>query len=358
MGNINTSIHSMKPLKRLGWLLCMISILSCSSSTIDTEGKPNHHTATGFQNYPPIPAASSKGVLFFLRRVWGSIFHPEIPSDHHLSEKEAITMLNNLKGKNTLTWLGQSTYLLRINGKTILTDPFLTNRASPLSFVGGVTRYVPAGIQIKNLPPIDIILVSHNHYDHLDKRTIDSLPDKEKIHVGVPLGLGDYFLKSGYKKVHELDWEESTAIGDIQITSLPAVHDSRRGVGDKDKTLWCSWAIISSFGKYYFAGDTGYSTVFQDIGQKYKSFNLAMLPIGAYEPRELMWMSHVNPEEAIKIGMDINANVLVAGHWGTIELSDEPPWEPPKRFRTAAKSVGIDQERIWIMKIGESRIIP
>ena len=322
------------------------------------ERKPNHHTTTGFCNYPSVPAASSKGALFYLRRIWGSAFHPEVPSNHRLSEKEAITLMNKLKGKNSLTWLGQSTFLFRINGITLLTDPFLTNRASPFSFVGGVTRYVPAGIQIKNLPPIDIVLVSHNHYDHLDRRTIDALPNKEKIHIGVPLGLKKFFLESGYKKIYELDWEESATIGDIQIISLPAVHDSRRGLGDKDKTLWCSWAILSSFGKYYFAGDTGYSSVFQNICKQYKSFNLAILPIGAYEPRELMWMSHVNPEEAIQIGMDINANVLVAGHWGTIEMADEPPWEPPKRFRKAAESVGIEKDRIWIMKIGGSRILP
>lgn len=222
----------------------------------------------------------------------------------------------------------------------------------------GVTRYAPSGIQIENLPPIDIILISHNHYDHLDKHTIDTLPNKEKIHVGVPLGLKEFFLESGYKKVHELDWEKSEMIGDIQIISLSAVHDSGRSLSDKDKTLWCSWAIVSDTDKYYFGGDTGYSPIFKSIGKKYKSFNMAILPIGAYEPRKLMWMSHVNPEEAVEMGRDINANVLVAGHWGTIELSEEPPWEPPKRFRKAAKSAGIAQERIWVMKIGETRVLP
>jgi N-acyl-phosphatidylethanolamine-hydrolysing phospholipase D len=358
MGNFNSSIFSVRSLKKLGKLFCVFSILSCSYSTISSAGKSNHHTTTGFRNFPPVPSASSKRALFYLRRMWGSIFHPKVPLNHRLSEEKAINILNNLKEKNTLTWLGQSTFLLRINGKTILTDPFLTNRASPLAFIGGVTRYVPAGISIENLPPIDIILVSHNHYDHLDKRTIDALPDKQKIHIGVPLGLKKFFLKSGYIKIHELDWGESATIDEIQITALPAVHDSRRGIDDKDKTLWCSWGIISAFGKYYFAGDTGYSSIFQNIVEQYKSFNLAILPIGAYEPRELMWMSHVNPEEAIQIGMDINANVLVAGHWGTIEMSDEPHWEPPKRFSKAAESVGIDKDRIWIMKIGESRILP
>ena len=346
--------------KKMGVLLCLLLLLNCSSfSKIPLEkANPLHHTETGFRNYPYVPTASDKDILFFLRRIWGSAFHPKIPDEYLLPENEAIAHLNSLKEKNTLTWLGHSTFLLRINGKNILTDPFLTERASPFAYIGGVTRYVSTGIKIENLPSIDIIIVSHNHYDHLDEQTIDALPNKENIHVVVPLGLKAFFSERGYKNIYELDWEETTSISNIKITALPAVHDSGRGLDDEDQTLWCSWAITSGFEKYFFGGDTGYSSVFKNIAKKYKSFNLAILPIGCYEPRELLWMSHANPEEAIEIGRDINATILVAGHWGTIELSDEPHEEPPIRFRKAAKSAGISQDRIWIMKIGESRIIP
>lgn len=339
-------------------LLFCWAIVSCSAQVVRPENMPEHHTAEGFRNYPFVPTSSSKGPLFVFRRIWGSAFHPDVPDDHVMSEQEAIDQLTSLKDMNTITWLGQSTFLLRIDGQTILTDPFLTNRASPVSFLGGVTRYTQPGINIENLPPIDIIIVSHNHYDHLDFHTINSLPNKLETKVAVPLGVGSIFLNSGYKDVHELDWNDKVNFGGIHLASLPAVHDSGRWLIDKDKSLWCSWAILTSTGKYYFGGDTAYSSVFKGVGEEYQSFDLAILPIGAYEPNSLMWMSHVTPEEAVKVGLDINASILVAGHWGTIELSDEPHWEPPKRFMAAAKKVGMDDEKAWVMKIGETRVLP
>lgn len=313
----------------------------------------------GFRNYPLASNTSSYGNFsFFLRRFWGSLFPPEIPSDHIMSEETAINQLNSLKNKNTLTWLGHSTFLIRLNGKTILTDPFLTERASPVAWAGP-ERFVPPGISIEKLPVIDIILVSHNHYDHLDKKTIESLPGKKNIHVVVPLGLKIFFTQRGYTNVRELDWGENTWVDNIQMTSLPAVHFSGRGIGNRNKTLWCSWAIVTSSGKYYFAGDTAYSsTIFRDIGEKYKSFNLAIVPIGAYEPQYLMKAFHTTPEEAIKIGIDVRADFMVGSHWGTIELSDEPHWEPPQRFKAHAGKVGIHQEQIWVMKTGETRVLP
>ena len=312
-----------------------------------------------FRNYPPTPGPSSYGSFsFFLRRFRGSLFLPEIPPGHVLPEEKAIALLNLLKKENTLTWLGQSTFLIRLEGKTILTDPFLTERASPLTW-GGPRRFVPPGISLKKLPAIDIIIVSHNHYDHLDKTTVENLSGKEKIHVVVPLGLKIFFTQRGYTDVRELGWGKNTSVDNIQINSLPAVHFSGRGIGDRNKTLWCSWAIRFSSGKYYFAGDTAYSsTIFQDIGREFKSFDLAIIPIGAYEPQEMMKAFHATPVEAIKIGMDIRAKVMVGSHWGTIELSDEPHWEPPRRFEEHAAKIGIPREQIWIMKIGETRILP
>jgi L-ascorbate metabolism protein UlaG (beta-lactamase superfamily) len=322
------------------------------------EGKPGHHTTKGFQNYPTVSAPVSKGFLFYMRRVLDSFFLPEVPNEHFLSEKEAIANFKLLEDKNTITWLGHSTFLLRIDGITILTDPFLTEFASPVSF-GGARRFIPPGITIDNLPPIDIILVSHNHYDHLDLRTIEQLEKKEKIIVFVPLGLKKYFSSRGYKTVHELDWEDSFSVNNLRLVALPAVHFSGRGFNDKNKTLWCSWAILTSTGNYFFSGDTGYSPlIFRAIGKKYKSFALSILPIGAYEPRKLQWTSHAIPEETVGIGLDLNAKVLVASHWGTIKLSDEPLWEPPERFRKAAISGDLEIENIWIMKIGETRILP
>jgi len=172
------------------------------------------------------------------------------------------------------------------------------------------------------------------------------------------LGLKPFFVERGYSNVTELDWGKSISIDGVELTSLPAVHDSARSTDDHNQTLWASWAIESSENRIIFIGDTGYSdTIFGEIGKEYSSFDYAILPIGAYEPRELMWMSHVTPEEAIAIGHDVHANTLIASHWGTVSsLSDEPTWEPPKRFIEAGLNKHFSEEALWVMKIGETRL--
>lgn len=324
------------------------------------ETKPKHHASAGFRNYPHEPnkqASSSLGIVFFLRRFRGSFFPDEVPSDHIVSEKEALRQLDTLKEMDTVTWLGQSTFLIRIDGKTILTDPFLTDNAFPLARVGP-KRFVPPGIEIKNLPSIDILLISHDHHDHLDPKTIKALSNKEKMVVFVPLGLKEFFQERGYKTIHELDWFQTVALDGFTLTALPAVHNSGRGLNDKNKTLWCSWALRDRSLNLYFAGDTAYSSrIFKEIGKAYGPFDAALLPIGAYEPRDFMIAYHATPEEAVQIGIDLNAKTLIAMHWGTIDLSDEPYWEPPQRFIAAANKAGIPEQDVWRMKIGETRVL-
>jgi L-ascorbate metabolism protein UlaG (beta-lactamase superfamily) len=314
-----------------------------------------HHTKTGFQNHPFLETAAAKGFFFYVRRVYGSVFTPDIPEGHSLSTEESVLLLNSIKG-DKISWLGHANFLINISGVTILTDPFLTEFASPVSWAGP-RRFVEPGITIKNLPDIDVVLVSHSHYDHLDDQTIRSLKNKQKIHVVVPLGLKSFFVERGYDMVTELDWGESVNIDAIKITSQPAVHDSARNIKDHNQTLWSSWVIESAEKRVLFVGDTGYSqTVYSDIGEQYGSFDYAIVPIGAYEPRKLMWMSHVTPEEAIFIGMDVRAKKLIASHWGTVSsLSDEPPFEPPIRFNKAGVDNGFYDQDIWVMKVGETR---
>lgn len=324
------------------------------------ETKPKHHTSAGFRNYPHEPnkqTSSSPGIGFILRRFRGSFFPPEVPSDHAVPEKEALRRLDTLKAQDTVTWLGQSAFLIRIDGKTILTDPFLTENAFPLVW-GGPKRFVPPGIEINNLPPIDILLISHDHHDHLDPKTIKALPNKEKIAVIVPLGLKRFFEERGYKTIHELDWFQAVTIDGSTITALPAVHNSGRGLNDKNKTLWSSWALRNTSLNLYFTGDTAYSSrAFKEIGDGYGPFDAAFQPIGAYEPRDFMIAYHATPEEAVQIGIAINAKALIAMHWGTIDLSDEPYWEPPQRFTDAANKAGIPEQNVWRMKIGETRVL-
>lgn len=334
----------------------MLFSMGCLSTPGDwLEGKPKHHTTKGFRNYPEISEGVHRSLGFYFRRTMDAFFLPDIPSSHYLPEEEAVDRLYELMSHNTITWLGQSSFLIRINGLVILTDPYLTAIAGPSK---GSRRFIPPGLSIPRLPPIDAIVVSHDHYDHLDAKTVKMLPNKEDITVFAPLGVAGFFRKRGYTRIHELDWNESVRFHNLSFTALPAVHHSGRWPGRDYKTLWCSWAIVCPEGAYYFAGDTGYSHHhFKRIHDNLGSFDLAMIPIGAYQPKQFQ-KYHVTPEQAVDIGLDLDVSVFVAMHWGTVKLSDEPIWEPPQRFKDKALSVGIPADRIWIMRIGETRILP
>ncbi len=348
-------------LKNAGFLFFIMLMTGCSLSAPAekwAEGRPKHHTPNGFRNYPVIPELSPLGAAFYFRRVMDAFNLPDVPRDHYLSENDSIDQFRQVNGQNSITWLGHATFLIRLDGMTILTDPFLTEYASPFWYFGS-RRYVPPGIRLENLPPVDMIVVSHNHFDHLDIGTINALKGKEKIQVFVPLGLKPIFEDQGYTNIKELDWNERFLYEGIQLTALPAVHFSGRGLNDKNKTLWCSWSISSPSGKLFFAGDTAYSpTIFKTIGKENGPYDLALVSIGAYKTRKSGPASHLTPEEAVKVALETKSNAAVAMHWGTIRLSDEPIWEPPVRFKKAAKENNLSSDCTWVMKIGETRLIP
>ncbi len=346
------------------FILGLTILMGCASESLEysreksSDNKPKHHTASGYQNHPFVKTAASKGMFFYIRRAWDSLLVPDIPDGHELPELESIQLLNSIEN-DRITWLGHASFLIKTDDVTILTDPFLSQHASPVSWVGP-RRFVALPIPINKLPSIDIMIVSHNHYDHLDDETVSNLKNKDNIQVVVPLGLKPFFTERGYIKVTELDWGQSVFVKGIQLTAEPSVHDSARSVFDKDKTLWASWVIKSSQNRFLFIGDTAYSdTIFSDMGTKYGFFDYAILPIGAYEPRELLWMSHTTPEEAVSIGTEVRAKTLIASHWGTISsLSDEPIFEPPIRFKKYAYENGFQDENLWIMKVGETKPTP
>jgi N-acyl-phosphatidylethanolamine-hydrolysing phospholipase D len=343
--------------------LVLVALVACSSTSsefsreISLDNKPKHHTSSGYQNDPFIETSSSKGSFFYIRRAWDSIFVPKTPVGHVLTESESIKLLNSISS-DRVTWLGHASFLIKTSGVVILTDPFLSKFASPVSWAGP-KRFVDLPIPINKLPPIDIVIVSHNHYDHLDDKTVRKLANKHNIHVVVPLGLKSFFTERGYSKVTELDWGQSVSVEGIAITAESAVHDSARSTSDRNKTLWASWVIESSKKRILFIGDTAYSeTIFNLVGDKYDSFDFAILPIGAYEPRELLWMSHITPEEAVSIGIDVRAKTLIASHWGTVSsLSDEPIFEPPVRFKRAGRDNGFSDKDLWTMKVGETKTL-
>lgn len=193
----------------------------------------------------------------------------------------------------------------------------------------------------EDLPPIDVVVVSHNHYDHLDLRTLERLPGKGSTQLVVPTGVGALVRDLGFAQVHELHWGESLQVGAVRIASTPAIHFSGRGLFDRDATLWAGYVFEAQQQRVFFAGDTAYHpTAFKTLRERIGPVDVALLPIGAYAPRQMMAHVHVDPEEA------------VAMHWGTIVLSTEPPFEPPKRFRAAGRAAGLQEEALWVMAIG------
>jgi L-ascorbate metabolism protein UlaG (beta-lactamase superfamily) len=301
---------------------------------------------------PPQTAGLREFAPFFLRRALDR--PPPLPAGYVVPEHEAREALAR-GGSESLTWLGHASFLIRTAGRTVLTDPFLSERAGPVAGLGP-KRFVPPGIPVDLLPKIDVLLISHNHYDHLDARTVESLSSKERITVVVPSGLRSFFLRRGYTDVRELAWGAHAALGDLSVTALPAIHFSSRTLFDRNATLWASYSIVSPSLRVFFAGDTGYGPVHRETGLDHGPFDLALLPIGAYEPEPIMRPVHCNPEEAVRLGADVRGKTLVAMHWGTVRLTDEPPFEPPGRFLAAGRAAGFDERDLWVMKIGETRI--
>jgi L-ascorbate metabolism protein UlaG (beta-lactamase superfamily) len=292
---------------------------------------------------------------FWLRR-FGDAQEPTLPEGHVLPADAVAAGLHRQRTADSLTWLGHASFLVRLDGRTILTDPFLSSHASPVPPFGP-ERFAPPALTAAQLPPIDLLLLSHNHYDHLDLLTIEALSARERIQAIVPLRLGHYFASRGFGSVHELDWHDEVAVAGLTVTALPAIHFSKRTPFDRNRTLWAGYAVHSSRRRIYFAGDTGYGPVFQALGRNARPFDLALLPIGAYEPQLLMKAVHVDPEEAVQLAQELHAERIVAMHWGTIQLTDEPPFEPPERFRAAARAAGYRDDDAWVMRIGETRTI-
>jgi N-acyl-phosphatidylethanolamine-hydrolysing phospholipase D len=307
-----------------------------------------------FRNPPgslPQTAGLPEFAPFFLRRALGR--PPRVPPDHVVPEREALEALARA-GPESLTWLGHASFLIRTAGQALLTDPYLSDRAGPVAGLGP-KRFAPPGLPIHRLPKIDALVISHNHYDHLDARTVEDLASKERMTVIVPSGLGSFFSKRGYRDVRETRWGDAVALPGLTVTALPAIHFSSRTPFDRNATLWASYAIVSASLRLFFAGDTGYGPVHRETGASHGPFDLALLPIGAYEPASIMRPVHCTPEEAVRLGADLRARTLVAMHWGTVQLTDEPPFEPPGRFIAAGKAAGLDERNLWVMKIGETR---
>ena len=295
-------------------------------------------------------------VPFALRRL-GRIFRSPSGLPKRIANDGAFLRENAGSGVPTLTWIGHATLLVQLDGVSFLTDPIWSRTASPVPLIGP-SRLLPPGLEIEALPPIDFVLVSHNHYDHLDTRTLRKLAERQpEATFLVPLGNGALLRENGISRVVELDWGQRLQFGEgeVEVWCLPAQHWSKRGLSDDLKALWASWAVIGPEHRFYFGGDTGYFDGFARIGARLGPFDLAAVPIGAYLPPKMMRFMHLNPEEALRAGRDLRARRVVAIHFGTFNLGGEPIGEPPVRFRAGAAEAGYEPEDAWVLDVGETR---
>ncbi|MGZ5592780.1 MAG: MBL fold metallo-hydrolase [Usitatibacter sp.] len=259
----------------------------------------------------------------------------------------------------TATWIGHAAFLVQLAGKNILFDPQFSERASPVQFAGP-KRIVPLPITIEELPRIDVVLVSHNHYDHLDVDSVKKLAAQkpEGPLFIVPLGLKAWFAELGIERVEEHDWWQARDEGPLRITLVPVQHWSKRTLWDANKTLWGGWVVEGGGLRIIHTGDLGYSRDARDIGERLGPFDLALIPIGAYAPRWFMKTMHVDPAEALQVRSDLRARRAIGMHWGTFEnLTDEPLDEPPAELAAKRAAAGLADDEFDVMKVGETRAI-
>lgn len=232
------------------------------------------------------------------------------------------------------TFINHSTVLLQVQGCNILTDPIWSDRASPVSFAGP-KRHRQPGVAFEELPPIHILLISHNHYDHFDTATLRKLCTVHKPVVFCPLGLAVLLRKIGFADIHELDWWQNAGHSEMRMHCMPAQHFSSRTPFDRNRTLWCGWMLETGAGNIYFAGDTGFGSHFEAIRGRFKQIRLALLPIGAYRPEWFMGPIHMTPEQAVQAQRILRAETAIAIHFGTFPLADDGQLEPVERLRSA-----------------------
>ncbi|MFE0735024.1 MBL fold metallo-hydrolase [Streptomyces sp. NPDC058855] len=254
-------------------------------------------------------------------------------------------------GTVAVTWAGHASWVVRVGGLIVLTDPVWSRR-----ILGTPARITPVGVRWEDLPPVDAVVISHNHFDHLDAPTLRRLPRDTPVFV--PAGLGRWFTRRGFVRVTELDWWEAAELGGVRFDFVPAHHWSKRTLLDTCRSLWGGWVLTDRAGhRVYFAGDTGYGHWFAEIGRRHPGIDLALLPIGAYDPR--WWLSdvHTDPEEAVRAHQDLGARRMAPMHWATFVLSSEPVLEPLTRVRAAWERAGLPREDLWDLPVGGSRVL-
>ncbi|WP_460910780.1 MBL fold metallo-hydrolase [Spirosoma areae] len=333
-------------------LLLFCLLLTISACAPRYKGPiTDHFNGKKFFN-PGMPERTAGGVLkWLLNRDKGP--WPQQP-DAFVGARPAT----RIEGDSlVLTFVNHSTFLIQTNGLNILTDPVWSKRVGPTSWLG-IKRKRPPGLRFEELPPIDVVLLSHNHYDHLDLPTIKNLVKAHNPLFITPLGVS-YLPKSvGGRTSRELDWNDTLQINDkLRLTCTQAQHFSNRGLGDRDETLWCGYLLHTSFGVMYFCGDSGYGSHFRRIAEQAGApIKLALLPIGSYRPEWFMAPVHVSPAGAVQAFVDLNALQAVGIHFGTFQQGDDGLAEPANDVRKALREKKVAEERFIIPQEGRPMV--
>ena len=281
------------------------------------------------------------------------------PESNIIKKEKVLLDLNNFQKEDYVAWIGHATFLLKLGETTIITDPVFSKNAGPLFF--GPKRFNEPALKLNEIPRTDIFLLTHNHYDHQDMKTIMRFPYKESK-VLAPLGLKKYFKINRFKDVNEMDWYDQIRINqNLNITFLPSVHWSKRSLTDTNKTLWGSYLIEYKGKKILFSCDTGVGKIYKELGDKYGPIDLTFINIGAYNFYPMASIKdssayHTNPEEALGLAKDLKSKKVIGMHWGTFVLSLEPILEPPLRFKQNAEKFGFKKDDAIIFKIGEFKL--
>lgn len=348
---------------RVAICLACTSLFLASCGTVNPHYDPakSHHSPEGFRNPD---GAHNRGFARFLYWQWHRLWDEETPQHPERVGRVAVDPRRWAQPEPgwRVAWIGHATMLVQVHGVNILTDPIFSERVSPLSWYGP-KRVAPPALPIADLPPIDAVVISHNHYDHLDEATVRTLAGQAggpPVFV-VPLGLERWFAALGIDSVRPLDWWQGTDIvrGDVRvrIDLVPARHWSRRTPWDTNAVLWGGYAIAGAGAQAYFAGDTGYGdgTLFREIGRRYGGFDLAMIPVGCYEPRWFMAYQHVDPGEAVRIHADVGARYSMGMHWGAFRMCDEPVDAPLDDLPAARDKAGLPRDDFELWAVGERR---
>lgn len=323
-----------------------------TDSTIHTPewyDQRHHEAEGGFQNI----WGNDRSTPFFKAFGW-MLSHTfaqrnDVPAQATLLD---VDSLRPAPSNVRVTWLGHASAYVQIGERRILTDPMFSQRASPVQFAGP-RRQALLPVQIEDLPGVDIVLISHDHYDHLDEATIRELQQQFEPLFIVPLDVGEIVSRWGATRVRELDWWQWMDVDGLRVTCAPAQHFSGRGLTNRNGTLWASWYLRTDGASLYYAGDTGYATHFEEIRERLGAPDIALIPIGAYLPRWFMQVVHVDPVEALQAFQDLNARAMIPVHWGTFVLADDSLSAPPRLLREEAQRRGI-LDRVHVLDIGES----